>query len=213
MSRQSHAPSVPRPATATPTRLPAYCAVPLPQEGETPAWLAKAVAPADKQAAAAAAAEAEAEAEAEEKVDPDQVLLWKVCADGTDEPIYRGRPPPELLQSYGDTVLERPPPDERAQEGAGITPAVPSPPPPAPTSSAGGRWWWNGRWNRAQETSSPSGQLPHNGAANANLNWERGEVGVVGTPATNEATEADEAARLDALHSVDAYDDITVTYA
>lgn len=67
----------------------------------------------------------------------------------------------------------------------------------------------NGRWNRAQETSSPSGQLPHNGAANANLNWERGEVGVVGTPATNEATEADEAARLDALHSVDAYDDIT----
>tara|TARA_B100000513_G_scaffold183683_1_gene103889 strand:+ start:1186 stop:2529 length:1344 start_codon:yes stop_codon:yes gene_type:complete len=45
-------------------------------------------------------------------VDPEAPLLWRVNDDGTRTPIYRGQPPEELLQGYGDTVLPPPIPEE-----------------------------------------------------------------------------------------------------
>ncbi|KAL1521626.1 hypothetical protein AB1Y20_021284 [Prymnesium parvum] len=44
-----------------------------------------------------------------ERSDADEPLLWRIDDDGNEVPIYRGQPPPELLQGYGDTMLATPP--------------------------------------------------------------------------------------------------------
>jgi len=116
-----------------------------------------------------------------ESVDADTPLLWKVGKDGEEDmPIYRGRPPPEMLQGYGDTVLPRPMPETTAD------PVAPPPPPAQPDASQSEQGGWFSRLS--QRFNGGESPAEHSPSASAGA-----DAGV-----------------SDKLHSSDAYDDIMV---